>query len=158
MHPKDSYKNAFQTHSGQFEFRVMSFGLIEAPHSFHRAMDSTLAPLLRKSGLVFFDDILVFIKSYAHHIIHLEQVFKVLQEDQWKVKRSKCSFTKREISYLGYVISEEGVSTCLNKVKVVVEWPQPQNVKDLISILGLAVTIGCLFIILGLCPSLCLIC
>jgi hypothetical protein len=51
---------------------------------------------------------------------------------------SKCAFTKREIAYLGYVISEQGVATCPKKVKAVVEWPQPSCVKELRSFLGLA--------------------
>jgi hypothetical protein len=94
MNPEDCFKTAFQTHSRHYEFRVMSFGLTGAPHTFQRAMNSTLAPLLRKSVLVFFDDILV------------EQELKILQQDQRRVKLSKCSFAQRTISYLGYVISE----------------------------------------------------
>jgi hypothetical protein len=65
-------------------------------------------------------------------------VFKLLQQQQWRMKLSKCSFADREISYLGYVISEHGVSTCLDKVKVVVEWITSRNVKELRSFLGLA--------------------
>jgi hypothetical protein len=64
MHPNDCEKTAFQTHNDQFEFRVMSFGLTRAPHSFQKTMNCVLAPLLRKFVLVFFDDILVYSKSY----------------------------------------------------------------------------------------------
>jgi hypothetical protein len=60
MHPDDCFKTAFQTHEGQYEFKVMSFGLIGAPHTFQKVVNSALAPLLRKSVLVFFDDILVY--------------------------------------------------------------------------------------------------
>jgi hypothetical protein len=59
MDRADYFKTAFQTHVGHYEFRVMSFGLIGAPHTFQRAMNSSLAPLLKKCVLVFFDDILV---------------------------------------------------------------------------------------------------
>jgi hypothetical protein len=65
-------------------------------------------------------------------------VFQLLQNHQWKVKWSKCSFAKREIAYLGYVISEKGVSTCLAKVTVVANWPTPKSVKELRSFFGLA--------------------
>jgi hypothetical protein len=58
---------------------------------------------------IFFDDILV----------HLELVLELLRKEQWTVKLSKCSFADREISYLGYVISERGVATCLDKVVAV---------------------------------------
>jgi hypothetical protein len=96
-------------------------------------MNSTLAPFLRKSVLVFFDDILV----YSHTYEHLEQVFEILQKEKWTVKLSKCSFAKREIAYLGYVISEQGVSICPSKIKFVAEWPVPQNVRELWTFLGL---------------------
>jgi hypothetical protein len=66
MDPADSFKTTFQTHEGHYEFRVMFFGLTGAPHSFQKAMNSTLAPFLRKSVLVFFDDILVYNHTYEH--------------------------------------------------------------------------------------------
>jgi hypothetical protein len=92
MDPINAFKSAFQTHSGHYEFTVLSFGLTSAPHSFQKAMNSTLAPMLRKSVLVFFDDILVYSASYQEHLVHLEQVFKILQQEQWRVKLAKCSF------------------------------------------------------------------
>jgi hypothetical protein len=138
MHPDDCGKTAFQTHAGHYEFKVMSFGLTGAPHTFQKAMNSTLKHLLRKSVLVFFDDILVYSKSYEEHLCHLEEVFQILQQEQWRVKLSKCAFAKREISYLGFVISDKGVSTCPGKIKAVLEWPVPTNVKELRSFLGLA--------------------
>jgi hypothetical protein len=65
--------------------------------------------------LVFFDDILVYNKSYAEHLVHLEQVLRVLLQEHWRVKLSKCSFAQRYISYPGFVISEHVVSTCADK-------------------------------------------
>jgi hypothetical protein len=138
MTPEDCFKTTFQTHMGHYEFRVMSFGLTGALHTFQKAMNATLAPLLRKCVLVFFDDILVYSQSYDEHLQHLEMVFKLLQQEKWSVKRSKCSFARREISYLGYVISEKGVSTSPAKVQAVLEWPTPSNVKEVRSFLGLA--------------------
>jgi hypothetical protein len=136
--PEDCYKIAFQTHNGHYEFRVMSFGLTGAPHSFQKAMNSVLAPLLRKCVLVFFDDILIYSLSYEQHIDHMQQVLQLLQQEQWKVKLSKCAFGKREISYLGYVISAQRVTTCPKKISAVANWPMPANVKELMSFLGLS--------------------
>jgi hypothetical protein len=101
-------------------------------------MNSSLAPLLRKCVLVFLDDILVYSTSYQEHISHLDQVFRLLQQNQWKVKLVKCSFDQRQLSYMGYVISNQGVSTYHSKVKTVADWPTPQSVKDLRSFLSLA--------------------
>ena len=65
---------AFQTHFGQYEFRVMAFGLTGAPGSFQGAMNATLTAGLRKFVVVFFDDILVYSHSYEEHLAHLQQV------------------------------------------------------------------------------------
>jgi hypothetical protein len=115
----------------------MSFDLTSAPHTFQKAMNSTLYPLLRKCVLVFFDDILLYSKSYEDHLVHLELVLELLRKEQWSVKLSKCSFASREISYLGYVIIEKAVATCPDKVNVVQNWHAPTSVKELRSFLGL---------------------
>jgi hypothetical protein len=135
---EDCYKTAFQTHHGHYEFKVMSFGLTSAPHSFQKAMNSTLQPLLRKCALVFLDDILVYSQSLADHVGHLQQVLQLLRQDHWQVKLSKCAFAVRQIAYLGYIISDQGVSTCPDKVKAVQSWPTPSSVKELRSFLDLA--------------------
>jgi hypothetical protein len=84
-----------------------------------------------------FDDILVYSKTYEEHLVHLEQVFQILEQDQWRVKLSKCSFAKEEVTYLIYMIGGAGVATYHSKVEVVASLPQPQNVKELRSFLGL---------------------
>jgi hypothetical protein len=72
--PGEEYKTAFQIHFGHYEFRVIVFGLCGGPNTFQAAMNSTLTPFLRKSVLVFFDDILIYSKPLEDHIIHLQQV------------------------------------------------------------------------------------
>jgi hypothetical protein len=134
----ESHKTAFQTHSGHYEFRVMAFGLTGAPGTFQKAMNHTLAPLLRKCALVFFDDILVYSASLEEHIHHLQLVFELLAQDQWKVKLSKCSFAQQQVSYLGHVINAQGVATNPVKIQAIAEWPVPNCLKDLHSFLGLA--------------------
>jgi hypothetical protein len=67
----DEHKIAFHTHHGHFEFTIMAFGLTGAPATFQAEMNRTLSPLLRKCALVFFDDILVYSKTYSEHVVHL---------------------------------------------------------------------------------------
>ena len=80
----------------------------------------------------------MFSKTLEAHAEHLRQVFTLLRRDQWKVKLSKCAFGQQRISYLGHVISAEGVATDPSKIKDVVAWPTPTNVKEVRQFLGLA--------------------
>ncbi|XP_066365145.1 uncharacterized protein [Miscanthus floridulus] len=134
----EEFKTAFQTHLGQYEFRVMAFGLTGAPGTFQGAMNATLAPRLRKFVIVFFDDILVFSPSLESHVKHLQQVFDWLRRDQWRLKKSKCGFARQSISYLGHMISAAGLSTDPAKVQAVVDWLVPSNIRELRGFLGLA--------------------
>ena len=94
-------------------------------------------PLLRKCALVLFDDILVYSASLEDHTIHLQSVLELLRRDQWQVKRSKCSFAQRQLSYLGHTISQHGVATETPKMKNIANWSSPQSVKEVRSFLGL---------------------
>lgn len=134
--PGEEHKTAFQTHWGHFEFTVMAFGLTGAPNTFQCAMNTSLRPLLRKCVLVFFDDILVYSRSFEDHLQHLQQVFQLLHKDQWQIKLYKCTFAQQRIAYLGHVISPSGVSTDPNKVAAIEQWITPKNVKELHSFLG----------------------
>ena len=116
----------------------MAFGLTRAPATFLKAMNTTLRSLLRKCVLVFFDDILIFSRTYEEHLEHIRQVIELLQRDQWQVKMSKCRFAQRQLRYLGHIISTEGVATDPEKIQAVVQWPSPETVKELRSFLGLA--------------------
>jgi hypothetical protein len=100
-------------------------------------MNCTLAPLLRKCALVFFDDILVYSGTLEDHVIHLKQVLQLLAQDKWQVKHSKCSFAQRQVDYLGHVILAQGVATDPQKIAAIEHWPVLDSVKQLRSFLGL---------------------
>uniref|UniRef100_A0A8R7TUN7 Reverse transcriptase domain-containing protein n=1 Tax=Triticum urartu TaxID=4572 RepID=A0A8R7TUN7_TRIUA len=121
----EEFKTAFQTHSGHYEFKVLSFGLAGGPATFISVLTDTLQPLLRHCVLLFFDDILVFGRTWEEHVSHIRRVLELLRKDQWKVKRSKCEFGQQQLSYLGHVISARGVATEPSKIRVVQEWAIP---------------------------------
>ena len=74
MAEEDESKTAFRTHCGHFEFKVMPFGLSMAPATFQSAMNQVFAPQIRKSVLVFVDDILVYRKTLEEHVVHLREI------------------------------------------------------------------------------------
>ncbi|WVY94257.1 hypothetical protein V8G54_033345 [Vigna mungo] len=129
LHPSDSY--------GHYEFRVMPFGLCNAPATFQATMNDIFRPLLRKSVIVFFDDILVFSTTIEEHLLHLRQVFDILLANQFYLKSSKCSFAQSQIDYLGHVVANGCVAPDPTKVQAMVAWPVPSSLKALRGYLGL---------------------
>jgi hypothetical protein len=88
--------------------------------------------------VVFIDDILIFSKNEEEHDEHLHLVLQKLRENQLYAKLSKCEFWLKEVSFLGHIISEGGISVDPSKVKSASSWNTPQKVSDIQSFLGLA--------------------
>ncbi|KAK1627026.1 hypothetical protein QYE76_001341 [Lolium multiflorum] len=101
------------------------------------AMNETLAPVLRKCAIVFFDDILIYSRTLDDHVQHLRLVLQILQNDQWQVKLSKCAFAQERIAYLGHIISAEGVATDDTKIAAISKWSVPTTAKEIRSFLGI---------------------
>jgi hypothetical protein len=95
----------FQT----FEFLVMQFGLTNAPATFQSCMNHIFRGQLRKYLLVFFDDILIYNKTWDEHLAHLEKVLDIMKTQSLYAKESKCEFGMRELLYLRHIISGQGV-------------------------------------------------
>lgn len=127
----EEFKTTFSTHAGHYEFTVVPFGLSGAPCTFQGAMNSTLAPLLKKCVVVFFDDILIYSRTYEEHIEHLRAMLTLLEKDHWIVKLTKRRFAQQEIHYLGHILSAQGIHTDPDKVVAVSTWPQPTSTKEL---------------------------
>ena len=88
--------------------------------------------------MVFVDDILIFSKSEKEHVLHLREVLKTLRAHQLKAKFSKCHFWRKEVRFLGYVVSKNGIVVDPTKVVAVQDWKIPKNATEKRSLLGLA--------------------
>ncbi|GBL62294.1 Retrovirus-related Pol polyprotein from transposon 297 [Araneus ventricosus] len=137
IRPEDREKTAFTTGQGLWKFKVMPFGLCNAPATFERLMETVLRGLSSEACLVYLDDIIVVGRTFEEHLDNLRKVFQRLQKAKLKLNLKKCRFFQKEVTYLGHVISAEGVKTVPEKIKAVVDWPRPETVHDLRSFLGL---------------------
>jgi hypothetical protein len=133
----DIPKTAFITRYGLYEYTVMSFGLTNAPVYFMYLMNKVFMEYLDKFVVVFIDDILIFSKNEEEHDKHLCLVLQKLRENQLYDKLNKCKFWLKEVSFLGHIISEGGISVDTSKVKDTLSWKTPQNISDIRSFLGL---------------------
>jgi hypothetical protein len=138
MHPTDVEKTAFRTHHAHFEFLVMPFGLSNAPATFQALMNDMLRPFLHRFVLVFFDDILIYSSSWSEHLQHVGLVFTALRAHGLFLKRSKCSFGALSVTYLGHIISADGVAMDSDKVAAVASWLTPRSPRGVRGFLGLA--------------------
>lgn len=92
-------------------------------------MDDVFHPFLRKVVLILFDDILVYSSSEIEHVKHVQLVLQK-QAEKLFANLKKCEFGKNKIGYLGHVVSEVGVAVDEDKVKAIMEWSQPRNIRE----------------------------
>ncbi|GFW49519.1 retrovirus-related Pol polyprotein from transposon 297 [Trichonephila clavipes] len=133
----DREKTAFITPEGLYEFKVMPFGLCNAPATFERMMDNLLRHFKWTMCLCYLDDIIVFSETFEDHLIRLRLVLKCLQEAGLKLNSKKCLFAAQEVKILGHLVSSNGVRPDPDKIKAVRNFPTPKNIHDIRSFLGL---------------------
>ncbi|KAL4113894.1 hypothetical protein QTP88_017450 [Uroleucon formosanum] len=138
LHPDDREKTGFSTDQGHFEFQRMCFGLKGAPATFQRLMNQVLTGLNGINAFVYLDDVIVIGTSLEDHLNQLEKVFDRFQKYNLKLQPSKCEFLRKEVCYLGHIITDKGVKPDLKITDCVSNFPTPKTEKDVRSFLGLA--------------------
>ena len=137
MSEKDRAKTAFSTHEGLYEFKVMPFGLCNAPATFQRLMDLVLSGIQWSSCLVYIaDDIVIVGKTVQNHLDNLQLVLDRIKRAGLRLKPSKCHLFQK-ILYLGHRITRDGVATDPGKIDAVRKWAVPRTVQEVQRFLGL---------------------
>jgi hypothetical protein len=135
--PEDVPKTAFRTPLGHFQFKVLCFGLTNAPATFQAVMNRVLAPYINRFVVVYLDDILIYSRNAEEHAEHLRLVLQALRSHKLQCRLAKCDFNRPEIAYLGHIVGRNGIRVDPKKIETVRTWPQPKTATELRSFLGL---------------------
>ena len=136
LHPEDKDKTAFSTGQGLWQFTVMPFGLCNTAATFERLMESVLRGLTYEACLVYLDDVIVIGRTFQEQLDNL-QLFQRLREAHLKLNPEKCQPFRKEVRYLGHIVSSSGVTTDTEKLEAVKSWPRQKYKQQLRSFLGL---------------------
>ena len=132
------WKTAFRCRYGLYEYRVMPFGLCNAPGTFQHFVNDQFREYLDEFLVIYLDDLLIYSDTLEEHKRHVRLVLKRLQEAGLYVKPQKCQFHKSKVSFLGFMISAEGIHMNPNKVEAVLGWERPKSAHDIQVFLGFA--------------------
>ena len=134
---KDREKAAFNTREGKFQYKVMPFGLCNAPASFQTFMNRILRPFLGKFVVVYLDDIVVYSENEKDHIRHLTKIFEVLRQHTLYARPSKCIFCVPSLEFCGHLVGGGTIRPLSSKVAIIRDWPVPTNVHEVRVFLGM---------------------
>ena len=130
--PEDRQYTAFTAGClGFYEYLRLPMGLTNSAPTFQRVMESVMGPLNLQACLLYLDDIIIYSDSFQSQVSRLDAVLTKLEEAGLKLKPDKCCLFKREIKYLGHILSADGIRTDPDKITKVKSWPVPQNRKQL---------------------------
>jgi len=138
MTPRAQGRSAFCTRRGLYHFKRMPFGLSSSPATFCRLMHRVLRDHLWRICLCYLDDVIVHATSQRELLERLHTIVSCLNNVGLKVKPSKCSVFKERISFLGHMVSTEGIDPEEEKIRSILDWPMPKCFRDVRALFGLA--------------------
>jgi hypothetical protein len=137
INDEDIPKTTFRTHEGHYDFLVMPFVLCNSPSTFQILMNHVFHPFLRHFVLVFFDDILIYSKTWTSHLAHVDRILHLLSQHQLFLKQSKCAFGASEVEYLGHLVGKAAFRVDPKNIEAMKDSPHPKTLKILRGFLGL---------------------
>jgi hypothetical protein len=136
LHPRAHPYTAFTVPGmGQFEWVTSPMGLLGCPATFQRLMETVVHNI--SNIIVYIDDLLVHSASHDKHLATLDQVLRRLVSHNIKINLQKCVFGSKEVSYLGFRLTEEGIKPGIDNLKAVKNTPPPSNLHEVRQFLGL---------------------
>ena len=132
----DEPKTAFCTRFDLYEWKVMPVGLCNAPATFQAMIDNLFQNMLDEGVIIYLDDILIYAENMAKHQRLVKEVLKRLDKATLSINAKKSQWHSSKIEFLGYIISEDGISMSTEKVQVVKDWLTPKTVKNIQEFLG----------------------
>ena len=138
MRKGDDHKTAFGTRYRQYEYKVMPFGLVNAPATFQKMMNKSLREFLDHGVVVYLDNILIYSEKMDDHIKLVQKVHDRLEQHDLAVSLKQSVFHQDEVEFLGYIVKTSGVTMSDRKVKSVQNWARPRSVKEVQIFIGFA--------------------
>lgn len=135
--PGDEPKTAFRTRYDLYQYKVMPFGLTNAPATCQQFVNDVLREYL-DIFVVYLDDILIYFETKNQHYEHVRKVLQKLRNYSLYCKPEKCEFSVESTTFLGFVISPQGLAMDPSKIRTIEEWKPPTNVRGVQSFLGFA--------------------
>ena len=134
---EDIPKTAFITKYGLYEFTTMPMGLSTACATFQRLMELVLQGLNWQTCIIYLDDIVVFGSSFQEHLQRVKDVLTKIRESGMKLKPEKCNLFQTSVTFLGHVVSAEGVLPNPDNIAKILQWPRPSTVTEVRQLIGM---------------------
>lgn len=122
---------------GLFEFEVLPFGLSNSAQTQCQVIDAVLGYDMEPKVFAYLDDIICATDTFEEHLECLEQIALRLRKGNLTVSIEKSKFCRREVKYLGFILSQDGINVDPERVRAIVEFPSPINVKGVRSVMGM---------------------
>jgi hypothetical protein len=136
MNPDDVWKTTFKTKFGLFEWKVIPFGLTNAPTTFMRLINDIFRAHLGRFEVIYLDDILIFNRAWDTHMQHVRHVLQILREHKLQVKAKKSYFGQTSVSYLGFLVSSEVIQPDPTRIQALKQWHLLSSARELKRFLG----------------------